>query len=166
MRSLIELCCAQISATMAAADDELRPFEVVVNEFLRKLKFLTNDMRRRFPGDAVIDRAHKRIMLAADLLPVDVIDAMGPYLMRYQEEIDSDDPEVWARFYAEGSENVFQADVRSAKDAENQELATYIVPRLQAHARQESFEVRRDYLLRARGLIDDYLDYLEHRHPT
>lgn len=141
-------------------EEETRTREEVVHSFIKTAKALAIDLHQRFDGDPTIDRIKKRIILAANALPIHIVEVAGPYIYRYREVIYSDDETVWGQFFEPNSGNIFSEDIGRAKDAENRDLATYLIPKLQALARGETSEVRKAYVDKTRELLDDYLDYL------
>lgn len=131
----------------------------IVQTFVSTLKRLMADLARRVPNDATIARAQKRLVLASDAVPVDILTVAGPYLYNYREAIYSDDETVWKRFF-DGGPETFQQDLESAEDPTKKDAAEYMIPKIQTIAHGLVPEEQRQYLEATRDLLDSYLDYL------
>ncbi|GFR90045.1 hypothetical protein ElyMa_002557600 [Elysia marginata] len=129
-----------------------------VEEFNSILKKLSSGLAARFPFDATIDRAKKRIQLAVDMDPTLGIDTVGPYLYRFREEIFAGDD----AFFIEKSHSVDPEDI----DSENADLISYLIPKVQT-AWTEADRCQQDaYRAVIQDLLDVYLDYLAVLHAS
>jgi len=125
----------------------------IVEEFNSILKKLTCDLVIRYPNDATIARAKKRIMLAIDIDPVFIITNVGPYLFKYKDEIYAEDSEFFM-------ENDYDADLKASADAESADLSAYIIPKVKMSWRESGPAEQAAYLSIVQNLLDAYLDYL------
>jgi hypothetical protein len=125
-----------------------------VNNFNSTLKQLTNDLVRRFPNDAAIVRAKKRIMLAISADPIYIIkDVVGPILYTYRKEIFSGND---AFFMA----NTYKEHFETGENKDNIDLSAYIIPKVKEAWKVSTKGVRDQYKETVQDLLDDYLDYL------
>ena len=132
----------------------------IVLEFNTHAKQLGLDLIRRFPNDPKVAAIHRRVKIATETLPDFVIQVAGEQLAVYVDTIFSDDPREWARFFED--ETVFEEQISSAETPENEEAARYLVPKIQALAKEESMDVKREYIEKIRAMIDLYESWLEH----
>jgi hypothetical protein len=126
-----------------------------INEFNRGLKILTRDLAKKYPNDATIGRAQKRVATAVSAMPVYVIDTAGAYLYKYRTHIYNLDI-VAEKFFMEST---FQDDLDECDDAENADLVAYIIPRAKQHAMSLPPESRDEYGEIIRNLLDNYIEY-------
>ena len=88
-----------------------------IENFNRSLKFLTKDLSKRYPNDAIVFRIQKRIMAAIAIDPLFVINAVGPYLYGYRDQIYAFDE----RFFLE---NAFDVELKSAVNQEKVDMVS------------------------------------------
>jgi len=127
-----------------------------VESFNHNLKVLARDLARQFPADAVISRIQKRTVAIIALDPLMVIDIAGPRLYAYHELIYNDGIGALATFI----DYDFSADIQSAEDREDSEIAAHIIPKVQHALREVSAEDQRAYWEILVNLLDDYIEYL------
>ena len=127
-----------------------------IDSFTHSLKTLARDLVVRCPNDATIYRAEKRIMTGIAVDPLYVINAVGPYLLRYQKEIYSSDADATEKFFLE---NTFDAELKASVDQEKAELVSYIIPRAKAVARTMNAAEKQGYMELVVQLLDDYIEF-------
>jgi hypothetical protein len=124
-----------------------------VEDFNRILKKMTCELVVRYPADATIGRAKKRIFLAMGIDPVCIIEAVGPYLYGYRTQIYAGDADFFI-------ENDYDAELKESVNAEKADLVSYIIPKVKT-AWSESEEAQREvYKVTVQSLLDVYLEYL------
>lgn len=128
-------------------------FVTHVEEFNRILKKMTCALVIRYPADATIARAKKRILLAMDIDPVLIIEAVGPYLYSYREGIYKGDADFFI-------ENDYDAELQQSVNAEKADLTSYIIPKVKTAWAKSGTEQREDYKLTIQALLDIYLEYM------
>lgn len=124
-----------------------------VEEFNSILKKMTCELVVRYPTDATIDRAKKRILLAMDMDPIFIIDAVGPYLYRYREGIYAGDADFFI-------ENDYDAELKKSVNAEKADLVSYIIPKVKGAWKVSDAGQREAYKVTVQALLDVYLEYL------
>lgn len=127
-----------------------------VENFNRTLKVLTRDLGQRYPLDAKVARAQKRIMSAIAIDPLFVINAVGPYLYSYRDQIYK---------LNEGSEsffleNTFDTELKEGIDAEKVDLVSYIIPKAKECMRTLPPKEMQQYKDLVIALLDDYIEFL------
>lgn len=125
---------------------------IAADSFCTTIKILAADLAKRLAGDALVDRAKSRIMLAANEAPITVTEMAGEHLFRYREQILAENEDF---FFA----NTFEADLAAAKDAERRDLVAYIIPKAQVVARGLAPEERALYRGWVRDMLDSYVEY-------
>lgn len=132
----------------------------IINAFNGKLKLLMADLAGRVPGDAVVARAQKRLLLASDGCPIDVFTIAGQALLKYWEVIFSDDDRERQKFF-QGGASAFQSDLDVAEDATKRDAAEHIIPKIQEIALKSDKGTQDKYLDEVRELLDMYGEYLD-----
>jgi len=129
--------------------------QIVVHaeEFNGILKRLTCDLAVRFPTDATIARAKKRVLLAIDVEPLAVINTAGPYLYDYREQIYAGDDQFFI-------ENDYDAELKQSVDSEKADLTAYIIPRVKEAWGAAGEAEKASYLDTVQALLDAYVEYL------
>jgi hypothetical protein len=124
-----------------------------IEDFNGVLKKLTCGLVVRFPADPSIARAKKRIMLAIDLDPVFIIEAIGPYLYEYRDQVYAGNDSFFLA-------NDYDAELRDSVDPEKAGLAAHIIPKVkQAWASAPAAE-QAVYTETVQTLLDSYVEYL------
>jgi hypothetical protein len=127
-----------------------------VKRFNHNLKILARDLAKRCPGDPMVFRVHKRTMALVDVLPIFVIDTVGPYLYSYREQIYSggeNDEEFFI-------EHTFETEVKEIVNPEKAEMVSYLIPKAKACALSLPPEERKEYKELVISMLDDYIEYL------
>jgi hypothetical protein len=124
-----------------------------VETFNGTIKRLTADLAARFPTDATIWRVKERVLLAIDQWPMFIIEQVGPYLYRYQEQI-------YAGNEAFFLDTDYDQDLRKSVDQGRAELAAYIIPKAKEAAKGLNAEERAEYHQMAQDMLDDYIEFL------
>ena len=124
--------------------------------FNHNLKVLARDLARQFPNDAVISRIQKRTVAIIAIDPLMVIDIAGPRLYAYHDMIYNEGIGALATFI----DYDFSADIQSAEDREDSEIAAHIIPKVQQALRAVTPEDQRAYWDILVNLLDDYIEYL------
>lgn len=131
-----------------------KPYVEAVEGFNRTLKKLMTYVARANPGDALVERTHRRVILAVDLLPTLSVAEVGPYLERYTDEIARGDAEFFLA-------SEYNSDIGG-------ETLSSDVARLIAKVREtwaaSRAEGRELFMEALQLLLDDYLDVLEAEH--
>lgn len=135
--------------------DRSRP-EILEN-FVGCLRRLMSALARMRPNDAMVLQTQKRVSLAADALPVSVLEVSGPYLYMYRERIMSDDPAVWQQFFRPGA---FDQDLQDAEDPNKRDAAAHLIPAIQEIVSGMPRVRQAEYIETVRTLLDDYMDWL------
>jgi len=137
---------------MAASTQDAKYF---INGFNRGLKILTRDLAKKYPTDATIGRAQKRVVAAISAMPIYVIETAGAFLYKYRTHVYNLDKA--AEDFIMGS--TFQDDIDESDDAENADLLTYIIPRAKKHAMSLPPKARDEYGEIIKNLLDNYIEY-------
>jgi len=125
----------------------------IVEDFNRILKKMTCELVVRHPTDATIDRAKKRILMAMDMDPILIIDAVGPYLYKFKDGIYAGDADFFI-------ENDYDAEIKQSVNAEKADLTLYIIPKVKTAWLESGPDEREAYKETVQALLDTYLDYL------
>jgi hypothetical protein len=127
-----------------------------VEGFTTKLRTLSRDLARRYPADANASRLHKRITTGVSADPVSVIEAVGPYLYKYREQIYSADAgSAVSRLLACD----FAAEL-SEGGQERTDIIRYLIPKARECAGSLSDAELVEYTDIVVAMLDDYLEYL------
>jgi hypothetical protein len=130
--------------------------------FNSSLKYLARDLAKRYPGDANVVRAQKRIMTAIDITPLCAIDAAGPYLYTYRKQIYSlNNPEECAEAFF--LENSFDDELKASASQERADMASYLILKAKECARTLPPKEKQGYIDLVVALLDVYLEYLDAR---
>lgn len=140
---------------MSDAIDRTQP--EIVESFVSAMRSLMADIARRRPGDPIIDRARKRLNMAADLMPVDVLMIAGPTLYEHRDDIYAEDNAKWQRFFT--TPDVFRNDLEQAEDVTKRDIAEYMIPKVQEIASSMTTAEQLEYIEIVRSLLDDYIDW-------
>ena len=123
--------------------------------FNHNLKLLAHDLLKRYPNDAKIYRAEKRIMFVISVEPLAVIECSGPYLYQYRNQIYDG---AMTSFFLE---NEFDGDINASVDVEKADMVAYIIPKAKECMRNldaETLEVYKELVI---NLLDDYIEYVD-----
>jgi len=136
----------------------IRPAEMMdcINRFNQRVKLLTLDMYKRFPDDALVYRAKERIMVAAEMDPVFIIENVGRYLYKFREQILKRNGDFFI-------ESEYDADFKAAADKSQVELSVYIIPKAKEAYIKLSKKEKEDYIDMVVGMLKDYIRYLAGR---
>jgi hypothetical protein len=143
---------------LAQVEPGPRTIHQCVERFTHNLKLLTVDLHKRCPEDATVYRAKQRIMAGITADPLNVVNIVGPYLLRYQKEIDEFGPEVETFFMANSFDQELKESMRDEAAAEKVDLARYIIPKVKEIARDMEFEQKKQRIDLVSEMLSDYLD--------
>jgi hypothetical protein len=124
-----------------------------VEEFNGILKKMACNLVVLYPTDARIVRAKKRILLAMDMDPISIIDAVGPYLYCYREGIYAGDADFFIG-------NAYDAELKESVNAEKADLVSYIIPKVKEAWKVSDAGQREAYKVTVQALLDVYIEYL------
>jgi hypothetical protein len=127
-----------------------------VKRFNHSLKILARDLSKRCPNDPMVFRIHKRTMSLVDVLPIFVIDTVGPYLYSYREQIYGGS-EKDEEFFLE---HTFETEVKGLDNPESAEMVSYLIPKAKACALSMPPEDQKEYKELVISMLDDYIEYL------
>jgi len=138
-----------------------------VNRFNRNIKLLTIDLANRYPTDATVYHANRRIIAAVNYSPLLVVDEAGPYLYRYRKEVFALEQQGPAAEAAEKAfmENSYTEELQSAKDRELANMSAYIINLAKATITKLEPKKKQEYKKIVIALLDDYIEYLNARYP-
>lgn len=127
-----------------------------ISEFNRILKRLTCKLATYYPSDATIYRVKERILTSMSMMPLSIIDEVGPHLYKYRYEI-----------YAENTnffiENDYDSELKRNANSNNSEkinLVSYVIPKVKEAWRASDEMERSDYQETVQDLLDIYVNYL------
>lgn len=126
---------------------------VLVERFNRNVKLLTVDLYRRHPSDSFIWRAKERIILAIDLDPVFIIQTVGPYLLKYRDQIYAGDFTFFVR-------NSYDSELKEGVDSDKIDLTAYIIPKAKEVFAGLNIIEKGEYQRTAEALLDDYIEFV------
>lgn len=124
-----------------------------VEAFVATCKTLMTDLCARYPNDPLVDRMKKRIILAADICPITLVEFVGSHLYPYRERIYSED----ASFFLE---NEYEAEFERATDAEKVAIAAHLLPKVKQAWRDATPAEQEMYAELVQSLLDDYIEFL------
>ena len=127
-----------------------------VESFNHALKVLARDLAKRYPTDAMVFRAQKRITTIIAVDPLLVIDTVGPYLYSDREQIYNLDEQAESFFL----ENDFDAELKASVDHEKADMVSYLIPKAKECARTLPPAEKEEYKSLVVSLLDDYIEYL------
>jgi len=130
-----------------------------VESFNGGLKKLTVDLVEQYPADATVKRVKNQVMLAMDLTPLCIIDAVGPYLFQYQEQIYAGDS---AFFIA----SEYEDDLNASVNVEKEDAVRYLLPRVKAAYKAAGDPKKSAYMQTVQDLLDDFLEYAALKAPA
>lgn len=134
-------------------------YAVYVEAFNRDLKTLTRDVVERYPEDATIYRAEKRVMLAINADPLFVINSVGQYLFAYRDQIyalESGGMDA-ERFFLDSS---YDSEIREGVNKEKIDLVNYIMPKMKECVLGLDGDEKAAYKRLVVSLLDNYIEYL------
>jgi hypothetical protein len=138
---------------------QLAAYVQYVENFNHSLKVLTRDLARRHPSDALIDRAHKRVMTAIAIDPLFVINSVGPYLYSYRAQIyNLSTPDGSAESFF--LENSFDNEIKASVDQNKADMVSYIIPKAKECARTLPPGEKQEYKNLVIAMLDEYIEYL------
>jgi hypothetical protein len=88
--------------------------------------------------------------------PLFVIDAVGPYLYSYREQIYNLDENAEAFFL----ENDFDTELKASVNQEKADMVSYLIPKAKECARTLPPNEKEEYKALVVSLLDDYIEYL------
>jgi hypothetical protein len=139
-------------------------FVAYAEQFNHTLKVLTCDLARRYPNDAMVYRAEKRIMAVVDFYPLFVIDEVGPYLYKYRKQIFAlHDANAAAAAEAFFMDNTYDTDLKASVNQEKADMVSYIIPKAKECARSLPALEKQQYIDAIVSLLDDYIEYLSEK---
>lgn len=127
-----------------------------VESFNRNIRILSRELTKKYPSDAIIARAHKRVNTIVQAAPCAAIELAGPYLLKYRDQIYSPGAEA---FFLEKS---FDDDLSNLSRDENT-LVAYIIPKTKECARTLPKEEKEQYKQLVIELLDSYIFYIDER---
>ncbi|MDE2097652.1 MAG: hypothetical protein KGL39_10425 [Patescibacteria group bacterium] len=113
---------ARIAIGDESKDTELTPTQCI-EKFMRNIKLLTLDMKKRFPRDAMVDRIEKRVALASNVDPLFVMQTVGEYLIKFQKQITAKDEKFFV-------ENSYDAELKNPVKEEKADMSKYLLPKV------------------------------------
>jgi hypothetical protein len=125
----------------------------LVDKFNRSVKTLAIDMVKHFPQDAQVYRIKERITLSSNVTPMFIIETMGPYLLKYREQICRGDHDFFIS-------NSYDADLRDAVDEEKADMVNYLMPKLKDAFVGKSDDEKVSYMEAVQDMLDYYLDLI------
>ena len=105
--------------------------------------------------DANAARARKRVLLAADTCPGELLRSLGPYLVKYESQLNSDDDSEAERFFLN---HKYETDLKSGSNADRVEMSRALIARLHAVASSADAPMRKKLRNIMRSMLDAYLD--------
>jgi hypothetical protein len=127
-----------------------------VEVFNRSLLILARNLVRQYPTDPVVGRTHQRIVTVVKIDPLLAIGIVGPYLMKYADQVyaleASDNAE---QFFLENS---FDAEIREG-DKQKADTVMYLIPKVKECARSLPAEAKKEYKQHIIAMLDNYLEY-------
>jgi hypothetical protein len=124
-----------------------------VERFNHTLKVVTRDLALRFPNDAVIFRAQRRVMTVIGVNPVFVIETAGPYLYKYRAQMYGNDEEFFL-------DNSYDTELKEDGVQERVDMVSYIIPKAKECARGLAPAEKEEYKQMIISLLDDYIEYI------
>lgn len=140
------------------SDPLARTPEEAEEDYVRGVKALLNDLVKRLPGDASIARLQKRVVIAAAEMPHMVVKKSGPYLLKYQAVIFSDDFQEQKKFF-EG--DAIDREIEAAQTAGKGDEAAELIPKVQKLVRDLPASDQKLYIQQVQDLLDAYLEWME-----
>jgi hypothetical protein len=141
------------AAPAPAATPPTGTLVTIIGDFNRIMKKMVCDLVILYPQDATIDRAKKRVLLAIDLYPICIIEAVGPYLFAYKEGVYAGDTDFFL-------ENDYDLELAEAVNTDKADLVHYIIPKIKTSWRESDAPRREAYKESTQTLLDIYLDFL------
>ncbi len=130
----------------------------LANEFIKKIKTLMLDLVERSPGDHKVLGVQRKLIVATDLAPLDILEKVGAKLAHFNESIFSEDPQEWKKFFeVDAGARKFESDLPAGDD--DRTLAEYVIGRVQELLRTMGDRDQLVYLEKVRNLLDLYLEY-------
>jgi hypothetical protein len=152
------MLAACVTFLLPEAMDGARTEHEIVDSFVSVLRSLMNDLAKRRPDDATVGRVKKRLSIAAEAVPVTIIEIAGPVLYQYRDEIFSGNRSTWKRFFTDP--DVFNNDIAQSTDEGRRDIATDMIPKIQEIVGSMPSCQHDKYIEIVRDLLDDYLELL------
>jgi hypothetical protein len=125
----------------------------LVNEFCAILRKVTLSLVNYFPErDPFADDIRRKVFVAIDLAPVQVVEEVGYYLYEYRGPIYAGDDEFFLR-------HTFSADYAAAVDVEKADLVFVVIGKLRHVLAEADPPTRALYRAEVVKMLDIFLDY-------
>jgi hypothetical protein len=138
--------------TPAASPQPNANWQDHVSQFNGNINLLITDLVRAYPHDATAARVKKRVALSINLTPMYVIDTVGPYLVKYTDEIN-------ARKYAFFIENSYDSELKAAVDEQKANETVALMPLIKQAFKQFSDAKKASYAKLVESMLLDYVEY-------
>lgn len=134
-----------------SAVTEMTPMQCI-DSFIRNVKLLTLDMKKRFPKDAMVDRIEKRINLAASIDPLFVMKTVGDYIVAYEGQISDRDE----KFFLEKS---FDEEIDEGTKQDKIDMVKYLMPKIKEKFKSLDKGDRESYFDTISEMLEAYVTY-------
>lgn len=122
-----------------------------VNKFIGHTQWLLLTLRRIYPNNERVYRATNRVTVAATTLPSQILDVVGPQLLKYREQIKLADASSLL-----GAD--FKEDLQG--NSEQVEYARDIIPLVQKAWPHLQQTVQDEVVMRVRDMLALYCEYM------
>ena len=124
-----------------------------INIFLHKLKILIKEATILLPNDPNMIRTNKRVMLAIQYSPLQVVNTVGSYLYKYKDFV-----------YNESLENSlleckFETEVSLINNSDTESITKIIIDKLKLCLRNMDDNRKQFFRQLTVDLLDAYLEY-------
>ena len=121
-----------------------------INSFNSDLRWFVNVLAKKFPTDQKVLQTQRQAKLAFDMLPLAVIDAVGPRLLEHQDAIYKGEADF---FLAKTYEDETEGGGAAA------ETARHIIPLVKQAWRESDSAAQKLYHERVVSMLDAFIDY-------
>lgn len=130
---------------------QLRAIDPIMRQFGQTMGRLVEKLAARNPHEPNIGRLRDRMRLATSADPFAIIDAVGPYLMRFSGEIINRD----AQFFVD---HEYGAELAKAHDTKAE--ASHIIALTKTAYQTSSEKEQSQYMDTIQDLLETYINYL------
>lgn len=127
----------------------------LMQDFCKYMKLLAGDLKRKFPTDNICFTIYRKITVAVDHLPERILRAVGKYLVKYSEQIESANYDFFLK-------STFGDDFPEDREMDEKEkLCMYTIELVKQHWSSLDDKEKKDYHKITLQLLYCYCDFIE-----
>lgn len=123
---------------------------------VRIIKQIIHDLKKYYPGDAIILEATSDIKLLISVSEVKVLEVVGCHLAKYEDEIINLPNTRDFGFMVDNSFDDELENVKKGKTGANEKTIIYIINKIKEYARNIDEETKTKYIDYLLAMLNDY----------